>query len=51
MEKKMMITDDVIKKPERIELGKYNVTVRTKEARSLLFRSTARGLMKGWRLE
>ena len=30
MEKKMMITGEVVKKPEHIELGKYNVTVRTK---------------------
>ena len=45
----MMITGEVIKKPEHIELGKYNVTVRTKAARSLPFRSTARVLMKGWR--
>ena len=30
MNGKMMITGEVIKKPEHIELGKYNVTVRTK---------------------
>lgn len=35
MEKKMMITGEVIKKPEHIELGKYNVTVRTKGGKEL----------------
>ena len=49
MEKKMMITGEVIKKPEHIELGKYNVTVRTKGGKELTVRSTARALMKGLR--
>ena len=35
MDKKMMITGEVIKKPEHIELGKYNVTVRTKGGKEL----------------
>ncbi len=35
MEKNMMITGEVIKKPEHIELGKYNVTVRTKGGKEL----------------
>ena len=35
MDKKMMITGKVIKKPEHIELGKYNVTVRTKGGKEL----------------
>jgi hypothetical protein len=30
MGKKMMITGEVIKKPEHIELGKYDIAVRTK---------------------
>ncbi len=36
MDKKMMITGEVIKKPEHIELGKYNVTVRTKGGKELV---------------
>ena len=36
MEKKMMITGEVIKKPEHIELGKYNVTVMTKGGKELV---------------
>lgn len=35
MNNKMMITGEVIKKPEHIELGKYNVTVRTKGGKEL----------------
>ena len=35
MNRKMMITGEVIKKPEHIELGKYNVTVRTKGGKEL----------------
>ena len=35
MEKKMMITVEVIKKPEHIELGKYNVTVMTPGGKEL----------------
>ena len=35
MNGKMMITGEVIKKPEHIELGKYNVTVRTKGGKEL----------------
>lgn len=35
MEKKMMITGEVIKKPEHIELGKYNVTVMTPGGKEL----------------
>lgn len=35
MDKKMMITGEVIKNPEHIELGKYNVTVRTKGGKEL----------------
>ena len=36
MNRKMMITGEVIKKPEHIELGKYNVTVRTKDGKELV---------------
>ena len=35
MNRKMMITGEVIKKPEHIELGKYNVTVRTKGGKEI----------------
>ena len=49
MEKKMMITGDVIKKPERIELGKYNVTVRTKGGKELTVQIDSEGI--GERLE
>lgn len=35
MNRKMMITGEVIKKPEHVELGKYNVTVRTKGGKEL----------------
>ena len=36
MNRKMMITGEVIKKPEHIELGKYNVTVRTNGGKELV---------------
>lgn len=32
----MMITGEVIKKPEHIELGKYNVTARTRGGKELV---------------
>ena len=44
MEKKMMITGDVIKKPEHIELGKYNVTVRTKGGKELTVMIDSEGI-------
>ncbi len=44
MEKKMMITGDVIKKPENIELGKYNVTVRTKGGKELTVQIDSEGI-------
>ena len=44
MEKKMMITGDVIKKPENIELGKYNVTVRTKGGKELIVQIDSDGI-------
>lgn len=44
MEKKMMITGDVIKKPENIELGKYNVTVRTKGSKELTVMIDSEGI-------
>ena len=44
MEKKMMITGKVIKKPEHIELGKYNVTVRTKGGKELVVMIDSEGI-------
>lgn len=44
MEKKMMITGKVIKKPEHIELGKYNVTVRTKGGKELVIQVDSEGI-------
>lgn len=44
MEKKMMITGEVIKKPEHIELGKYNVTVRTKGGKELTVMIDSEGI-------
>ena len=44
MEKKMMITGEVIKKPEHIELGKYNVTVRTKGGKELTVQIDSEGI-------
>ena len=44
MEKKMMITGEVIKKPEHIELGKYNVTVRTKGGKELTVQIDSNGI-------
>lgn len=44
MEKKMMITGEVIKKPEHIELGKYNVTVRTKGGKELVVMIDSEGI-------
>ena len=44
MEKKMMITGKVIKKPEHIELGKYNVTVRTKGGKELVIQIDSEGI-------
>ncbi len=44
MEKKMMITGEVIKKPEHIELGKYNVTVMTKGGKELTVQIDSEGI-------
>ncbi len=44
MEKKMMITGEVIKKPEHIELGKYNVTVRKKGGKELVVMIDSEGI-------
>ena len=44
MEKKMMITGEVIKKPEHIKLGKYNVTVRTKGGKELTVMIDSEGI-------
>ena len=44
MEKKMMITGEVIKKPKHIELGKYNVTVRTKGGKELTVMIDSEGI-------
>ena len=40
----MMITGEVIKKPEHIELGKYNVTVRTKGGKELTVMIDSEGI-------
>jgi len=42
--RKMMITGEVIKKPEHIELGKYNVTVRTKGGKELTVMIDSEGI-------
>lgn len=44
MNNKMMITGEVIKKPEHIELGKYNVTVRTKGGKELTVMIDSEGI-------
>lgn len=44
MNRKMMITGEVIKKPEHIELGKYNVTVRTKDGKELVVQIDSDGI-------
>ncbi len=44
MNRKMMITGEVIKKPEHIELGKYNVTVRTKDGKELVVQIDSEGI-------
>lgn len=44
MNRKMMITGEVIKKPEHIELGKYNVTVRTKGGKELTVMIDSEGI-------
>ena len=44
MEKKIMITGEVIKKPEHIELDKYNVTVRTKGGKELTVQIDSEGI-------
>ena len=44
MEKKMMITGEVIKKLEHIELGKYNVTVRTPGGKELTVQIDSEGI-------
>lgn len=44
MDKKMMITGEAIKKPEHIELGKYNVTVRTKDGKELVVQIDSEGI-------
>lgn len=40
----MMITGEVIKKPEHIELGKYNVTVMTKGGKELVVMIDSEGI-------
>jgi hypothetical protein len=42
--RKMMITGEVIKKPEHIELGKYNVTVRTNGGKELVVQIDSDGI-------
>jgi len=42
--RKMMITGEVIKKPKHIELGKYNVTVRTKGGKELTVMIDSEGI-------
>lgn len=44
MNGKMMITGEVIKKPEHIELGKYNVTVRTRGGKELVIQIDSEGI-------
>lgn len=44
MNRKIMITGEVIKKPEHIELGKYNVTVRTKDGKELVVQIDSEGI-------
>ena len=44
MNRKMMITGEVIKKPEQIELGKYTVTVRTKDGKELVVQIDSDGI-------
>ena len=44
MNRKMMITGEVIKKPEHIELGKYNVTVMTKGGKELVVMINSEGI-------
>lgn len=44
MNGKMMITGEVIKKPEHIELGKYNVTVRTRGGKELTVQIDSEGI-------
>lgn len=44
MNNKMMITGEVIKKPEHIELGKYNVTVMTKGGKELVVMIDSEGI-------
>lgn len=44
MNRKMMITGEVIKKHEHIELGKYNVTVRTKDGKELVVQIDSEGI-------
>jgi hypothetical protein len=41
---KMMITGEVVKKPEHIELGKYDVAVRTKGGKELTVRIDSEGI-------
>lgn len=44
MNNKMMITGEVIKKPEHIELGKYSVTVMTKGGKKLTVMIDSEGI-------
>ena len=44
MNRKMMITGEVIMKPEHIELGKYNVIVRTKGGKELVVQIDSEGI-------
>ena len=44
MNNKMMITGEVIRKPEHIELGKYNVAVRTPGGKELTVQIDSEGI-------
>lgn len=44
MNNKMMITGEVIRKPEHIELGKYNITVRTPGGKELNIQIDSEGI-------
>ena len=44
MANKMMITGKVVKKPEHIELGKYNITVQTSGGREITVMVDSEGI-------
>jgi len=44
MANKMMITGKVVKKPEHIELGKYNITVQTAGGREITVMVDSEGI-------